>query len=440
MDTLNVPYSVLKIETDKKSLRLFYITQAVGYTVIAGSVTYLLKAQARGSDATDFENNLKYVATEISCDAEAQGLCSPLEAEGKPLIAVVSAEGLKANKISHNLCDRTTWYEQSVYVEDEVASTTDILRKIWNVDHTNIIDTYHGKLTAEEYLTDSADRSYRVRVTVDSEEKTEQDPHYGTGGDYTVDYEAGEIHFFSSVSVNAEVKVTYHYENGSRWTVRPAAGEILKIKRVECQCSTDAIPTDTLVYDAYGLVDSFAPTYVYRRATGTATFTHDSATVTGSGTSFTTELSVGQYLCLESDLGSSGPEVYGQIESIESNTSLTLADVYAGSSSSGTAAYAYFQSGVILSGTLIQLMQPDKYKTIIDFINDSNGSYPVVSAFGGSGWRGCPKDMMTFAWDFQSTTDLRSSSGMELRVYLEHDSPYQGTVVTATFYCYRVKE
>jgi len=440
LDILNVPYATLKTETIRKGLKVFYIEQATGYSVIAGSVTYLLKSLARNGDLTDFEATLKLYAKEISCEAEAQGYCSPLEAEGKPLIATVPAEGLKANKIGPNLCDRTTWYEQSVYVEAEEATTTDVDRKIWKVTHTNIIDTYHGKLTGEDGLSDNDDRTYRVTVKIDATEKTERDPHFGTGGDFTVDYDAGEIHFSESVGVNATVTVTYHYENGSRWTLRPSQGEILKLKRAECQFSEDVEITDTLVYDLYGLVDSFAPTYVYKRATGTLTFVNNSETVTGSGTTFTTELAAGQYICLESDLGSSGPGAYAQIETVDSNTQLTLVSLYGGSSDSGTAAYSDYQSGVIPSGTLIQLVTPDKYKTMCDFINDANGMYPEMPPLGGTGWRGCPKKVYSFPWDFQTTTDLRSSSGMELRVYLEHDTPYTGTYVTGTFYCLRVNE
>jgi hypothetical protein len=45
-----------------------------------------------------------------------------------------------------------------------------------------------------------------------------------------------------------------------------------------------------------------------------------------------------------------------------------------------------------------------------------------------------------FAWDFQTTTELTSSWGMELRVRLEHDTAYGGTFATGTFYFIREQE
>lgn len=63
--------------------------------------------------------------------------------------------------------------------------------------------------------------------------------------------------------------------------------------------------------------------------TGTLTFTNGNATVTGVGTSFTTELVAGDYIQLDSD----GTAV--KILTVDSNTSLTLTAVYPAPSGSG---------------------------------------------------------------------------------------------------------
>lgn len=83
---------------------------------------------------------------------------------------------------------------------------------------------------------------------------------------------------------------------------------------------------------------------------------------------------------------------------------------------------------------------PDYYKTIQDFVNDSNKSYAPIPAIGGAGWRGASKQSYVFAWDFQTTTELSSKYGMELRVRLEHDLPYGGTCATGSFYFIREDE
>lgn len=56
--------------------------------------------------------------------------------------------------------------------------------------------------------------------------------------------------------------------------------------------------------------------------TGTITFTNGSATVTGSGSSFSAELAAGDFIQLDAD----GTLV--KVASVESNTSLTLANLY----------------------------------------------------------------------------------------------------------------
>lgn len=67
--------------------------------------------------------------------------------------------------------------------------------------------------------------------------------------------------------------------------------------------------------------------------TGTLNFTQGSTTVTGSGTSFTAELAVNDFIKLNADKKTK----FMRVASIESNTSLTLQAGYQGSSDSGAA-------------------------------------------------------------------------------------------------------
>jgi len=108
-------------------------------------------------------------------------------------------------------------------------------------------------------LTDSDGYNYRVIVSVNDTQKTEQDPHYGSGGDYTVNYSDGYVDFISALDSGDEVKVTYHYENGSVFTLRPTSNKDLKIMMAEIQFSTDVIITDSIHFDTYGYAGVFAP-------------------------------------------------------------------------------------------------------------------------------------------------------------------------------------
>ena len=84
---------------------------------------------------------------------------------------------------------------------------------------------------------------------------------------------------------------------------------------------------------------------------------------------------------------------------------------------------------------LIPLQAPAKYKTRDDYVNESNGTYPLILAFGGSGWRGSTQDVITLPWKYLTKTELYSSAGMEIRISMESNAVQGGELATATFYC-----
>lgn len=267
-------------------------------------------------------------------------------------VAIEKSNTSSITIFTQNWCDKTTWYEKSVRVDNEIA-TDDGAHTVYSLAHDYIIDTGHGKITGENVLTDSDSFDYRVAVKVNDVDKTEQDPHYGTGGDFTVDYDLGKITFLSALQPSDEVKVTYHYASSGTFTVKPAAGKKLTIEMVEVQFSEDIEINDTVVFRIYGYVDVFAPQYT--------------------------------------------PVPYP-------------------------------------SGTLIPI-KVVTYKTIMDYINDAVRSYPKYPPIGGSSWRGIQTGLLIFDWDYLRGETLVSAAGIEIRVELEHDEPFGGTVATATFYC-----
>lgn len=259
----------------------------------------------------------------------------------------------RVTMFSHNWCDRTTWYTQSVRVVDEVATDSGDQTR-YELSNKFIIDTYHGKITEEDYLSDPDGYSYRVVVNVNDVEKTEQDPHYGIGGDYTVDYEDGYIDFIQPLDPADEVEVTYHYENGSMCKFSATAGYDLDLVLTELQFSTDVLLNDTVVFCAYGSADVFAP-------------------------------------------------------------------------------------GQFPPGTMIPLQNPEKFKTLMDFYNDSIRSYPVVPALSAGTWRGMSQPMLVLDWDHVTAQTLHGDCSMELRTWLEHDTPHDGLFATTTFYFTRTE-
>jgi len=184
-----------------------------------------------------------------------------LTSDNRIRVAMEKSDATGTDFYSHNWADETSWYTDSTRVVDEVATDSgDLLT--YNLTKTNIIDTYHGKITGEDDLSDSGSNSYRVVVKVNDVAKTEQDPHTGSGGDYTIDYTTGTVTFLTALIGADVVKVTYHYAGTSVFKIIPGAGNKLTIEVVEVQFSDDIIITDTVQFVTYGFVEVFAPSLV----------------------------------------------------------------------------------------------------------------------------------------------------------------------------------
>jgi len=180
------------------------------------------------------------------------------DSSGVSILANRKPDAPKLTHITPNWCDKTTWYPASTYVEDEEATDSGD-HTTYNLDNQYVIDIYHGKITFEDFLLDSEGRSYRVTVKVDDVVKQEQDPHTGSGGDYTVNYAAGTITFLSALTGTETVEATYHYAADSTYIIAPTAGKKLMIEKVEVQFASNIVMNDTFLFQPYGLVDVFAP-------------------------------------------------------------------------------------------------------------------------------------------------------------------------------------
>jgi len=84
-------------------------------------------------------------------------------------------------------------------------------------------------------------------------------------------------------------------------------------------------------------------------------------------------------------------------------------------------------------GTLIPI-QKTVYKSLYQFIDESNGANPEIPAIGGSSWRGATMATTVFPWNYAAALPLMESAGMEVRIFLEHDDEFGGSYSTATFY------
>lgn len=286
----------------------------------------------------------------------------PEAADGTPIYTVEPRTDVDTpNIISPNWCDKTTWYQESTRVTGETLTDSGD-HTVYNSANDFWIDLTHGKVTQEHFLTGD----YSVKVYVDDVEQAENPPGT-TSGNYSVNYDTGDVTFNSALTGSEVVTADYSYAGGSKWTVEPTQGKKLALRAVEVQFSTDIELTDTAVFEIRGNVEVFAP---------------------------------------------------------------QLWD-------------GYDPPGPYPAGTKIPL-KANRYPRMHNYIDESQQAYPNIPALGGSGWRGMQNPMQIFRWpythDFGQYVELVSSMGMQLIVYLENDTPFNGERAVATIYARAVSE
>lgn len=228
-----------------------YICNIWKKDVPLGQIQSGYSQEQNNDDKNDFENNFKSNANKPLVIKDLDG--TTRVSNQKPSYS-------KVNFFTHNFCDPTSWYQNSIYVSNEVI-VSDGYYISYSLSHNNIIDTYHGKNTQEDFLSDGQGGNYRVIVNVDGYIKIEQDPHYSSGGDYTIDYENGKINFLSVLTHNNVVSVSYFYATNSTFTIT-TPGSNIRMDTAEVQFSQDIGMTDSILFEVWGVVDYFAPQMV----------------------------------------------------------------------------------------------------------------------------------------------------------------------------------
>jgi hypothetical protein len=156
---------------------------------------------------------------------------------------------------SINICDPTTWYVDSEYVDDELIATatgdTSFQTAYGSGNGCAIIDLAHGKITEENLLV-APTGSYSVSVSVNGVEKTERECYETSGGDYEVDYRAGILNFF--VPQSGDVRASFfHTPSGAGpvFSASPPAGKKWIVDSAELQVSSDFKMTDTIIQNVF---------------------------------------------------------------------------------------------------------------------------------------------------------------------------------------------
>lgn len=178
-----------------------------------------------------------------------------IQSDGALVTTEAGREGDEMIVASHNFCDATTWFSTSARVTEEVLTDSGDGLTFGTASHTPWIDLVHGKVLWEDDISDS----YKIVVTVDNVEKTE-DPMYGPTADYSVNYANGTVTFHSS-QAGSTVKVSYSYATSSTYILRPKPGKCIVIEDAEIQFSSDLEYNDCIRLAPWGYCIVFAPQY-----------------------------------------------------------------------------------------------------------------------------------------------------------------------------------
>lgn len=183
----------------------------------------------------------------------------PRNSAGYPLQTEEPRVGKELILVTHDFCDPTTWYTDSVRVSSMVM-TASLDNLEFTCSRKNWIDMTHGKLFDEDSVKTEVVHQYSASVWVDGVLKTERVPFAASGGDYVIDYSNGKITFPSPTL--ATVTAGFSYANGSTWVLEPEAGKKLNMEVAEAQFGVDLVMNDAIefqvwVYNPYNLPNKF---------------------------------------------------------------------------------------------------------------------------------------------------------------------------------------
>lgn len=255
--------------------------------MVATNYTYLKNSFSDGISIPDLENEIRsstniektldsvfivsdlvYVRfTEELSTEEKSSLDSIVSAHKRPLelsdrrmsdgtliVATTKTDFQEVRIISSNFCDKTTWYGDSVRVENERLIQTDAVGKMFGGKYRGWIDLQHGKVPQEDKIPNVT--SYYPIIKVYNADGEEIDGYMQKDfdtliGDYDINYRTGIITFDEPISSDGYVEASYSYATKSTTYIRPNTGKKLDIIRAEVQFTQDVEVLDTAVFESF---------------------------------------------------------------------------------------------------------------------------------------------------------------------------------------------
>lgn len=220
--TSNIPNTIDFIGTEGDSLDIWFLTELMTDAQI--TLTNLINSH-------DGEIDLDLTPQSVVIENVEVG-----NTEKSLKVSLTKLEGSSSLLISHNFCDKTTWWGESTRVLQETL-TPDQYFTIYSSLHTYWIDLVSGKVPYE----DKYSTPYKVKIYIDDVETT-------TG--FTINYKTGQVVFDNSQE-NKTIKASYNYANGSSWIVAPSPGKTLKLLGTEVKVTDDVSLNTHFIFTIY---------------------------------------------------------------------------------------------------------------------------------------------------------------------------------------------
>lgn len=146
-------------------------------------------------------------------------------------------KGVSKTIVSHDLCKKTTWHQNSIEVTDEVM---DKVNGSYKAKHENHISLHHGFMYQEDSLGVNKDTVVKVNdVTADS-------------SNYTLDHEKGIVVFVDGFIQNPEtdvVKCSYWYGKDSAWEIQTDPDHMWRILKTEVQLDKNIVISSPIIME-----------------------------------------------------------------------------------------------------------------------------------------------------------------------------------------------
>lgn len=152
----------------------------------------------------------------------------------------LSLEGESKTVVSHDLCHKTTWWQNSIRETDEVLEVSDTDTAVYSARYRDWINTTEGFIYQEDTITGVGVEIKLNGVAVDEKH-------------YTVSFADGYIEFVDAGLVrNPETDVvtaTYSYGKNSVWMLQTDTTHLWRVLKTEVQLDESAIIDGAIIME-----------------------------------------------------------------------------------------------------------------------------------------------------------------------------------------------